>query len=151
MLNVPSNANIIDIDDVNDLSQYGSDRSNYVLVSPMGNRALTYTNWQEMQGRLFTGVMETKTPSAPTLSQDTEEVSDEPQMEGFVDATIDENKNYNPLLTYKRFKNKDVMIEGEIVKGTETGEVKAKVDENGNFKINLPWYTDQAVFLWREE
>ena len=147
VLNVPSNANIIDIDDVNDLSQYGSDRSNYVLVSPMGNRALTYTNWQEMQGRLFTGVMETKTPTAPTLSQDTEEVSDEPQMEGFVDATIDENKNYNPLLTYRQFKNKDVMIEGEIVKGTETADIKAKVDENGNFKINLPWYTDQAVFF----
>ena len=147
VLNVPSNANIIDIDDINDLSQYGSDRSNYVLVSPMGNKALTQTNWLEMQGRLLTGVMETKTPTAPTLSQDTEEVSDEPQMEGFVDATQDENKNYNPLLTYKRFKNKDVMIEGEIVKGTETADVKAKVDENGNFKINLPWYTDQAVFF----
>ena len=147
VLNVPSNANIIDIDDISDLSEYGNDRSNYVLVSPIGKRALTQTTWQQMHGRLLTGVMETKTPSAPTLSQDTEEVSDEPQMEGFVDATIDENKNYNPLLTYKRFKNKDVMIEGEIVKGTETGDIKAKVDENGNFKINLPWYTDQAVFF----
>lgn len=149
VLNVPSNANIIDIDDVNDLSQYGSDRSNYVLVSPMGNKALTQTKWLEMQGRLLTGVIETKTQTqtSPTLSQDTEEVSDEPQMEGFVDATIDENKDYNPLLTYKRFKNKDVMIEGEIVKGTETADVKAKVDENGNFKINLPWYTDQAIFF----
>ena len=39
------------------------------------------------------------------------------------------------------------MIEGEIVKGTETADVKAKVDENGFFKINLPWYTDQAVFF----
>ena len=149
VLNVPSNANIIDIDDVNDLSQYGSDRSNYVLVSPMGNKALTLTKWLEMQGRLLTGVIETKTQTqtSPTLSQDTEEVSDEPAMEEFVDATIDENRNDNPLLTYKRFKNKDVMIEGEIVKGTETADVKAKVDENGNFKINLPWYTDQAIFF----
>lgn len=149
VLNVPSNANIIDIDDVNDLSQYGSDRSNYVLVSPMGNKALTQTKWLEMQGRLLTGVIETKTQTqtSPTLSQDTEEVSDEPAMEEFVDATIDENKNYNPLLTYRRFKNKDVMIEGEIVKGTETADVKAKVDENGFFKINLPWYTDQAIFF----
>ncbi len=149
VLNVPSNANIIDIDDVNDLSQYGSDRSNYVLVSPMGNKALTQTKWLEMQGRLLTGVIETKTQTqtSPTLSQDTEEVSDEPAMEEFVDATIDENRNDNPLLTYKRFKNKDVMIEGEIVKGTETADVKAKVDENGFFKINLPWYTDQAIFF----
>lgn len=149
VLNVPSNANIIDIDDINDLSQYGSDRSNYVLVSPMGNKALTQTKWLEMQGRLLTGVIETKTQTqtSPTLSQDTEEVSDEPAMEEFVDATIDENRNDNPLLTYRRFKNKDVMIEGEIVKGTETADVKAKVDENGNFKINLPWYTDQAIFF----
>ena len=48
VLNIPSNANIIDIDDISDLSQYGSDRSNYVLVSPMSNKALTQTNWLEM-------------------------------------------------------------------------------------------------------
>ena len=147
VLNVPSNANIIDIDDVDDLSQYGSDRSNYVLVSPMGKRDLTQTNWMEMQGRLFTGITETKTYSAPTLSDDTEEITDQPEMEGFVDATMDENRYSNPNLTYRRFKNKDVMIEGEIVKGTETADVKAKVDENGFFKINLPWYTDQAIFF----
>lgn len=147
VLNIPSNANIIDLEDINDLSQYGSDRSNYVLVSPMGNRALTYTNWQEMQGRLFTGVVETKSHSAPTLSSETEEVSDQPEMEGFVDATIDETRNDNPLLTYRRFKNKNVVIEGEIVKGTETADVKAQVDENGYFKINMPWFTDQAILF----
>lgn len=147
VLNVPSNANIIDIDDVDDLSQYGSDRSNYVLVSPLGKRDLTQTNWMEMQGRLFSGVVEMKSHDAPTLSDDTEEVTDEQEMEGFVDATMDENRYENPNITYKRFKNKDVMIEGEIVKGTETADVKAKVDENGFFKINLPWYTDQAVFF----
>ena len=147
VLNVPSNANIIDISDINDLSQYGNDRSNYVLVSPMGNRALTQSTWQEMQGRLFTGVVETKSYTAPTLSQDTEEVTDEPEMEGFTDATIDENRYENPNLTYKRFKNKDVVIEGEIVKGTETADVKAEVDDNGYFKINLPWFTDQAVLF----
>ena len=147
VLNVPSNANIIDIDDVDDLSQYGSDRSNYVLVSPLGKRDLTQTNWMEMQGRLFSGVVEMKSHDAPTLSDDTEEVTDEQEMEGVVDATMDENRYENPNITYKRFKNKDVMIEGEIVKGTETADVKAKVDENGFFKINLPWYTDQAVFF----
>ena len=147
VLNVPSNANIIDIDDISDLSEYGNDRSNYVLVSPIGKRALTQTTWQQMHGRLLTGIVETKSYSAPTLSEETEEVSDEPQMEGFVDATIDENRYSNPNLTYSRFKNKNVMIEGEIVKGTETADVKAKVDENGYFKINLPWFTDQAILF----
>ena len=112
VLNIPSNANIIDVTDIDDLSEYGMDRSNYVLVSPMGSRSLTQANWQEMQGRLFTGVVETKTHTAPTLSEETEEVTDEPEMEGFLDATIDENKYENPNLTYKRFKNKDVVIEG---------------------------------------
>ena len=147
VLNIPSNANIIDITDIDDLSEYGMDRSNYVLVSPMGNRSLTQANWQEMQGRLFTGVVEIKSHSAPTLSEETEEVTDEPEMEGFLDATIDENKYSNPNLTYKRFKNKDVVIEGEIVKGTETADVKANVDDNGYFKINLPWFTDQAILF----
>ena len=147
VLNIPSNANIIDVTDIDDLSEYGMDRSNYVLVSPMGSRSLTQANWQEMQGRLFTGVVEIKSHSAPTLSEETEEVTDEPEMEGFLDATIDENKYENPNLTYKRFKNKDVVIEGEIVKGTETADVKANVDDNGYFKINLPWFTDQAILF----
>ena len=33
------------------------------------------------------------------------------------------------------------------MKGTETADVKANVDDNGYFKINLPWFTDQAILF----
>ena len=148
VLNIPSNANIIDINDINDLSQHGMDRSNYVLVSPIGNGGLLYNRWLEMQGRLLGGVLNTTSDhTAPTLSDMTEVVIGEPELEGFIDATIDDNRYENPNLTYRKFKNKDVVIEGEIVKGTESAYVKADVDENGYFKINIPWFTDQAVLF----
>ncbi len=148
VLNVPSNANIIDIDDVNDLSQYGSDRSNYVLVSPIGNGGLIYNRWLEMQGRLLGGIISTtKSDGVETSLSDVVDVTTESGETGTTDPVVDNIPETNPLLTYRRFKNKDVVIEGEIVKGTETADIKAKVDENGNFKINLPWYTDQAIFF----
>lgn len=148
VLNIPSNANIIDIDDINDLSQYGEKRSDYVLVSPVSNGALTSERWMEMQGRLLGSIVNTsKTEqTTPSLLEESETFEEESTTET-TDVTYNETKNDNPLLTYRRFKNKDVMIEGEIVKGTETADVKAKVDENGFFKINLPWYTDQAIFF----
>ena len=148
VLNIPSNANIIDIDDINDLSQYGSDRSNYVLVSPIGNGGLIYNRWLEMQGRLLGGMISTtKSDGVETSLSDVVDVTTESGETGTIDPVVDNIPETNPLLTYRRFKNKDVVIEGEIVKGTETGDVKAKVDENGNFKINLPWFTDQAIFF----
>lgn len=160
VLNIPSNANIIDISDITDTDQLQSDnRSDYVVVSSVGtgeNKILSRTSLLDKQGRLRNSFTNEKISSSSNSSEtpaleagaengettETTETTDTQTSD--IDYSVDYN---NPLITYKKFKNKNIVVEGEIVKGTETGDVKAKVDENGFFKINIPWFQDQAVLF----
>lgn len=152
VLNVPSNGNIIDIDDIVDDNtvhylekKYGMD---YVLISPTGvgnNNVLYRDGYEKFSGRMRENqrIAEGEQKNNPLANFSIPQVNI---------ATSDESNTIFPeednhLITYKKFKKKNIVVEGEIVKGTETGDVKAQVDENGFFKINLPWFTDQAILF----
>lgn len=139
VLNVPSSSNIIDLDYITGFTN--AETTDAIILSPIGYKKcksmVVGDSLESALGKLMASgkvgmSMRLYGAERCDCMGDTNHVTD---------PTVGD-----PIYT-KPLKNKQIMMEAEIIKGTDVGSVTAAINDKGFFKVNIPPYYDEAVFM----